>query len=402
MIPLSHRISDVQEYYFSKKLREVRAMVDRGIPVINIGIGSPDIVPPDEVIETLVRGAKHPAAHGYQSYKGIPVLREAMARYYRDHLDCTPDPASEILPLMGSKEGIMHIAMAFLNPGDNVLVPDPGYPSYSAASKMAGAEVRTYDLTEENGWQPDIKALAVKLDSNTKIIWLNYPHMPTGARMDSKVMEQLISLALQKNILLVNDNPYGFILNKDRKSILSIPGAKACSIELNSLSKSHAMPGWRIGMLVGQAEYIDAVLRFKSNMDSGMFRPSQEAAAVALGLGDKWFEANDTIYRKRREILYPMLDAIGFEYRSDTAGLFIWSKVSDRFGDGEEASDFFLHKCGVFVPPGVVFGQNGSQYVRWSICSDAEVLKLAVERIMHKMVPFHTTKTKHQHKTIDG
>ncbi len=385
IIPISNRNAQIEEYYFSKKLKEVRKMQERGIQVLNIGIGSPDIPVPEVVRQRLQREAQLDSSHGYQAYRGIATLRKAMADYYSRYLDCSLNPETEVLPLMGSKEGIMHISMAFLNPGDEVLVPDPGYPSYRAAARLAGAEVRSYDLNEDEHWQLSIEDIRGRIHKNTKIIWLNYPHMPTGAHANPKVLEQIVSLANERGILLVNDNPYGFILNKDRISLLGIPGAKRCSLELNSLSKSHGMPGWRVGMLMGAKPYIDAVLRFKSNMDSGMFRPIQEAAVTALQMEASLFDTNDRIYVRRREIIYELLDKIGFRYTKDTAGLFVWSKVSEPFKDGEEASDFFLHRCQVFVPPGIVFGKNGSQYVRWSLCSDMETLREAVSRIQDKL-----------------
>ena len=356
-------------------------MIAHGLPVINIGIGSPDISPPQVVIKTLQQSLTLPDAHRYQPYKGIDRLRSAISYYYEKHFNCKLNPDSEILPLHGSKEGILHISMSFLNPGDNVLVPDPGYPSYRACSRLAGAMVKPYTLTAKNNWQPEVAELEHLADENTKILWLNYPHMPTGARSNDKIMDDVVRWALNRKILIVNDNPYCFILNTNRKSIFNTPRAKECSIELNSLSKSHAIPGWRVGMVLGDASLINGILRFKSNMDSGQFRSIQEAVITALHIGEGWFEKNDEIYDQRRRIIYRLLEDIGFQYERDTAGLFVWSKVNEAFKNGVEASDFFLYQCHVFVPPGIVFGKNGEQYVRWSLCSSRQLLEEAAERI---------------------
>lgn len=385
IVRTADRISKIEEYYFSRKLMEIAATEASGIHILNLGIGKPDLAPAASVINALNEDSLDPKAHGYQPYRGTLSFRESISAYYKKYFNVDADPTSEILPLIGSKEGIMHISMAFLNPGDEVLVPNPGYPVYCAAAELAGAKVVHYDLTEEHQFQLNMDDIKSKLTDRTKIIWINSPHMPTGTKLSQKIMEDLVSLGQAQNILIASDSPYNFILNDDRRSILAVEGAKECCIELNSLSKSHGMSGWRIGMALSSAEIINAVLRFKSNMDSGIFRPIQEAAITAMSIDERWYEINNKTYSERRDILWNMLDKIGFTYDKDVSGLFVWSKVSERFKNGDEASDFFLEKCRVFAPPGKIFGSNGELYVRWSLCEPVTVLEEASRSIISVM-----------------
>lgn len=384
-VEIADRLKTVEEYYFSKKLKEIAEMIQQGISIINLGIGKPDLVPANEVIETLKLSSEDPMAHGYQSYKGIPALRIAIADFYRQyfHVQCSPN--NEILPLMGSKEGIMHISMAFLNPGDEVLIPNPGYPTYASAAKLAGAKILEYNLIDENNYQIDLDELDALASPKTKLIWINYPHMPTGTKADKEVLRKLLLWAKAREILIASDTPYSFILNDQPFSILSIEGAKEQCVELNSLSKSHAMSGWRVGMAISNESVINAMLRFKSNMDSGMFKPIQEAAIHAMRLKSDFFDKNNAIYSRRRQLIWQLLDKIDFEYEKDAAGLFVWSRVSDKFKDGESASDYLLEKARVFAPPGMVFGTNGDKYVRWSLCQSEDVIKEACERVLNAM-----------------
>ena len=379
------RINVVEEYYFSQKLKEIAAMEKSGIPVINLGIGKPDLPPAASIINALRDDSLDPDAHGYQSYRGIDALRNAMSTFYKRHFAVECDAESEILPLMGSKEGIMHISMAFLNPGDEVLIPNPAYPAYAAAANLAGAKLVYYNLSEENQYQIDLEELNQLVTSKTKLIWINFPHMPTGANANPENLEKLVFWARAQKILIASDAPYSFILNEEKFSILSFPGAKEICVELNSLSKSHGMSGWRIGMAISSKEIINAILRFKSNMDSGMFRPIQHASIVAMNMDDLWYKTNNQIYSKRRVQIWNFLDKINFSYHKDSAGLFVWSKISDAFKNGEEASDFFLKKCHVFAPPGIIFGSNGQNYVRWSLCQDIQVIEEAGRQIVSVM-----------------
>lgn len=339
------------------------------------------MAPAREVTEELSRSAAKDNNHGYQGYRGIPSLRQAFAEWYERFFSVTLDPASEILPLMGSKEGIMHISMAFLDPGDEVLVPDPGYPAYSAAALLAGGKVRTYDLSEENGWMPDIRAIGARGVERVKMMWINYPHMPTGAKASSELFEQLVRFAQRNHILLCNDNPYSFILNRDHISILSVPGARETALELNSLSKSHNMAGWRIGMLAGDSSYIDAVLRIKSNMDSGMFLPLQSAAAVALALPDSWYAGLNEAYTRRRILATEILRSLSCTFSEAQSGLFLWGRIPEDRKDAEELTEELLHGSHLFVTPGSVFGKNGSRYIRISLCADEELLARALSRV---------------------
>ena len=381
MIKPADRISEVKEYYFSVKLKEIDQMRRSGINVLNLGIGNPDMPPADEVIEELTSEAKKENNHGYQSYIGIPELREAFAGWYDRYFGVTLDPGSEILPLMGSKEGIMHISMAFLNPGDGVLVPNPGYPTYSSVSKLVGANIITYDLKEDNNWLPDPDELQ-KLDlSKVKLMWINYPNMPTGANADKDFFERIIEFGRRNDILICNDNPYSFILNDDTKSILQVEGAKETALELNSLSKSHNMAGWRIGMVAASKEIISYILRVKSNMDSGMFKPLQLAASKALSLDDDWYKQVNDEYLKRRVLVWEIMDVLGCKYDEEQTGMFVWAKIPEKYKSSAELSDEVLSKAHVFITPGFIFGSNGEKYIRISLCSNKEMLKEALNRI---------------------
>ena len=381
IIKAASRTGLVNEYYFSAKLAEIARMRQEGADVINLGIGSPDMAPAPEVTAELGRSAAVSDNHGYQGYRGIPTLRKAFADWYVRYFGVTLDPASEILPLIGSKEGIMHISMAFLDPGDEVLVPDPGYPAYAAAAKLAGGVVRKYDLKEETGWLPDISAIKASGTEKVKIMWINYPHMPTGAKATRELFGELVGFALRNRILICNDNPYSFILNSDHLSILSVPGAEDTALELNSLSKSHNMAGWRIGMLAGQRRYIDDVLKVKSNMDSGMFKPLQEAAVVALAEPDEWYAGLNEVYRRRRKFVEEIMDELGCSYNASQSGLFLWGKIPGRYSNAEELTEELLHRNHLFVTPGSVFGDNGRSHIRISLCATEEIIGKALLRI---------------------
>lgn len=378
---MAKRIEKVEEYYFSKKLQEVRGLDSPGLPVINLGIGSPDQPPAPRVIEALQATAQLPGSHGYQPYKGIPGLGAAISSFYKRIYGFCPDPKKMVLPLMGSKEGIMHISMAFVNEGDEVLVPDPGYPTYASASQLVGAKVTTYDLDENNGWQIDVDELEKRDLSKVKIMWINSPHMPTGSVMAVAHMKRLVALARANRFLLVNDNPYGLILNNSPQSIFSIEGAEEVALELNSLSKSHNMPGWRIGWLVGGAAHVDAVLRVKSNMDSGMFLGIQQAAVEALQQPDEWFEGLNHLYRQRRAKAFELLELLSCVFSRQQAGLFVWAKVPDSVPSVEAWIDSILYGARVFITPGFIFGKNGQRYIRISLCAPIEKLQEAHDRI---------------------
>lgn len=380
-IATASRLGTVEEYYFSTKLKEIASLRAVGIPVINLGIGSPDLAPSAATIQALTESAENPANHAYQSYQGIPALRQAFANFYAKHYGVSVDWNQEILPLIGSKEGIMHIAMAYLEPGDETLIPNPGYPTYQAACALAGATVRTYELAEEGNWLPDLEALGQQDLSRVKIMWVNYPHMPTGAKADTGFFTRLRDFAIQHNILLVNDNPYSFILNEQPMSMLSIPGMKEVAIELNSLSKSHNMAGWRIGAAIGKAAFLQPVMKFKSNMDSGMFLPLQEAAAKALEADSTWFENQNTLYQERQKLVFQLMDIVGCRYDSAQTGMFVWAKVPDEYASGYALSDKILAENAVFITPGGIFGTQGNGYVRISLCAKEDVFKEAIERI---------------------
>ena len=377
------RLSNVSEYYFSRKLKEVARMNAEGKDVISLAIGSPDMPPSEATIDVLCREARKADTHGYQPTIGTPELRQAMAGFYKRWYNVELDPATEIQPLIGSKEGILHVTLAFVNPGDSVLVPNPGYPTYTALSKLLGANIINYDLSAQNGWQPDFEALESMDLSNVKLMWTNYPNMPTGANARRETYEKLVEFARRHNIVIVNDNPYSLILNRDeRLSILQVPGAKECCIEFNSMSKSHNMPGWRVGMLATNAEFIKWIIKVKSNIDSGTFRPLQLAAAQAYQNSDEWHhQANIETYARRRELAEEIMTQIGCEFDPNQVGMFLWGRIPENYSDAEELTERVLHKARVFITPGFIFGTNGKRYVRISLCAKEETIKTALERI---------------------
>jgi len=381
-IKAAARTELVSEYYFSTKLAEIARMRQQGIDVISLGIGSPDMPPAPSVIEALARNATDMRNHGYQSYRGIPSLRNAFADWYLKYFSVALDAETEILPLIGSKEGIMHISMAFLDPGDEVLVPDPGYPAYGAAAKLAGGIVRTYNLTEASGWMPDIEAIEASGTAKVKLMWINYPHMPTGTKATPGLFERLVAFARKHGILLCNDNPYSFILNTDHLSLFSVPRARDVALELNSLSKSHNMAGWRIGMVAGNSTFINAVLKVKSNMDSGMFKPLQAAAAEALAAPAEWYTALNATYLRRRQKAAEIMNALGCTFDPAQSGLFLWGRIPDHYSDAIGLTEELLHQKHLFITPGNVFGNNGARYIRISLCAPEEVLQAALERVI--------------------
>ncbi len=381
MIEFANRIKNVEEYYFSKKLAEVRSIDTPEWRVINLGIGSPDQMPATNAIDALVVSAKNPANHGYQNYKGIPQLRKAIADFYVDTYDVSLNVESDILPLMGSKEGILHTMMAFVNEGDEVLIPDPGYPTYASVAKLVGAKAVTYDMKEEANWQIDVEGLRKKDLSKVKIMWVNFPHMPTGRIASRKELKELVDLARANRFLIVNDNPYSLILNEHPLSILSIEGAAEVALELNSLSKSHNMAGWRIGWVAGNAHYVDAVLRVKSNMDSGMFLGLQHAAVEALKSGREWFANLNAMYQKRKDAACKILDVLGCSYSTQQSGLFVWAKAPVGVNDVEKWIDEILYGTHVFITPGFIFGETGRRHIRISLCATEEKLNEACNRI---------------------
>ncbi len=390
IIKPANRTNSVSEYYFSKKLQEIDLMNRQGAKVINLGIGAPDRMPPEEAVLTLLREAQNPHNHAYQSYKGIKELRDAFAGWYRKYYQVDLDPETEIQPLVGSKEGILLLSLAFLNRGDRVLVPDPGYPTYSSASLLAEAEIVPYDLEEAKGWMPDFEKLERMDLSGVKMMWTNYPNMPTGARATRALYERLVEFGLKHRILICNDNPYSFILNEEHLSILSVAGAKECCVELNSLSKAHNMSGWRIGMIAGEAEVIAQVLKVKSNMDSGMFKPLQLAAVKALEQPEEWYRRLNEEYRERRKLAGEIFDLLKVKYDAQSGGMFLWGKIDPEAESGEQLSDLILQKAHVFITPGFIFGSNGDRYVRISLCARQEVLREAADRIRRafQLVPF--------------
>ena len=382
MIKTANRIANVEEYYFSRKLAEVRSLDTGDVRVINLGIGSPDQAPSSNAIEALVTSARNPANHGYQNYKGIPAFRKAIADFYRDTYQATLDTESMILPLMGSKEGIMHISMAFVNEGEEVLIPNPGYPTYSSVANLVGAKLRPYDLKEELDWGIDIEALKRSDLSKVKLMWVNFPHMPTGRTASRVELKQLVDLARENQFLIVNDNPYSLILNDDPISLLSIEGAEEVALELNSLSKSHNMAGWRLGWVAGKKEFIEAVLKVKSNMDSGMFLGLQHAAAEALNNnGREWFASLNGMYGQRKDVACELLDVLGCSYSTRQSGLFVWAKAPHHIADVEKWIDEILYGTKVFITPGFIFGEAGRRFIRISLCSTAEKLNEALTRI---------------------
>lgn len=383
MIKPAERLSTVNEYYFSRKGKEIAAMNAKGMDIISLAIGSPDMPPSEETVETLCREARKADAHGYQPTTGIPQLRQAMADFYRRWYGVELDPAKEIQPLIGSKEGILHVTLAFVNPGDAVLVPNPGYPTYTSLSNLLGARIVNYDLVENNGWQPDFDQLESMDLTGVKLMWTNYPNMPTGGRAQRETYERLVRFAREHDIIVVNDNPYSFILNEGEKlSILQIPGAKDHCIEFNSMSKSHNMPGWRVGMLATNSEFISWILKVKSNIDSGTFRALQLAAAQAYANTEQWHtEANIATYARRRAMAQEIMDTLHCSYDPNQVGMFLWGRIPDSYADVEELTERVLHEARVFITPGFIFGSNGKRFIRISLCAKDEKFREAVERI---------------------
>ncbi len=378
----AERLASVNEYYFSTKGKEVARMNAEGKDIISLAIGSPDMPPSPQTIETLCTQAQRNDVHGYQPTTGIPELRKAMAGFYKRWYNVDLDPNSEIQPLIGSKEGILHVTLAFVNPGDQVLVPNPGYPTYTSLNRILGSEIVNYDLTPENGWQPDFDMLE-KMDlSRAKIMWTNYPNMPTGANARMETYEKLVDFAQRHNIIVVNDNPYSFILNEKPISLLQIPGAKKCCIEFNSMSKSHNMPGWRVGMLATNAEFVRWILKVKSNIDSGTFRPMQLAAAAAYENDAEWHrQANIKTYAERRELAEEIMRTLGCSFDPSQVGMFLWGRIPDHYDDVEQLTEKVLHEARVFITPGFIFGSNGKRYIRISLCAKKEKMAEALERI---------------------
>lgn len=385
-IQTASRLDGIGEYYFSQKLREIEGLNKEGKDILNLGIGSPDLPPHPDVIRVLQETAALPNVHAYQSYKGSPILRKAIANWYQQWYSVQLDPETEVLPLIGSKEGIMHICMTYLDRGDEALIPNPGYPTYSSAVKLAGGIPVTYNLSEANQWKPDLEALAKTDLSKVKLMWVNYPHMPTGQLPSASFFEELIAFAKKHEILICHDNPYSFILNDQPTSLLSVAGAKEVVLELNSLSKSSNMAGWRVGMLVASKERIDEVLRFKSNMDSGMFLPVQLAAAKALELGQDWYDGVNAIYAKRREKVFELLNLLSCTYSTDQVGMFVWATVPPVYTDGFAMSDAVLYGAQVFITPGGIFGDAGKNYIRVSLCGSVEKFEDAINRIKTRLV----------------
>ncbi|TYA57999.1 pyridoxal phosphate-dependent aminotransferase [Formosa maritima] len=380
MIEAANRLQTIEEYYFSRKLREVRLLEANGKPIINLGIGSPDLQPPQSVITALNNSLTDAQANQYQSYQGLPELREAIVSFYRDQFQVYLSPTTEVLPLMGSKEGIMHISMAFLNPGDQVLIPNPGYPTYASVTNLVGAEPVFYDLSEAISWLPDIEKLEEQDLSKVKIMWINYPHMPTGAVATEAFFTRLVAFAKRHHILIVNDNPYGFILNDIPLSILSIPGAKDVCLELNSLSKTFNMSGWRVGMVLGKSDYINHVLKVKSNMDSGMFYGIQKGAIEALKCSKLWYVSLNNVYEERRKLIWKLADSLNCTYDRNASGLFVWAKIPP-FLKSEEFIDLLLKEHEIFIAPGTIFGGQGEGYVRFSLCASTDIIEEAIARI---------------------
>lgn len=381
MIVTANRLNTVQEYYFSKKLKEVRQLISEGKPIINMGIGSPDLLPSPLVIEAIQKAMHDEKAHEYQSYQGLPELRKEMANFYQTHFDVALDYTTEILPLMGSKEGIMHISMAFLNEGDEVLIPNPGYPTYAAVTELVQAKPVFYDLIDTTNWQPDFEKIEQQDLSKVKIMWVSYPHMPTGVNGSLDLFEKLIAFGKKHKILIINDNPYSFVLNENPISILQVDGAKDIAIELNSLSKTYNMSGWRVGMVLGKASFIDAILKVKSNMDSGMFYGIQKGAIEALKLDKNWFDAQNAVYKKRKKLVIELAEKLNCEVDENSVGLFVWAKLPKSIQSAEAFIDKILIEKHIFITPGTIFGSNGNGYIRFSLCVSEEKIKEAIKRL---------------------
>ena len=380
MMKAAKRLDTVQEYYFSKKLREVRALLAAGKPIINMGIGSPDLQPPPAVIEAIQQAVLQEGAHKYQSYQGLPAFRQAVADFYQKNYQVAVNPENEILPLMGSKEGILHISMAFLNKGDQVLIPNPGYPTYTSVTNLVEAVPVFYDLTSEHNWEPNFKQLEQQDLSNVKLMWVNYPHMPTGAKATEDLFKKLIAFGKKHQLLIINDNPYSFVLNNNPLSILSIDGAKETAIELNSLSKSFNMAGWRVGMLLGATPILEEVLKVKTQMDSGMFYGIQQGAIAALKVSSGWFENMNEIYQKRRKLIWQIAEALDCTFDKNTSGMFVWAKIPAG-KKAENIVDDLLYKHHIFIAPGTIFGSKGEGYIRFSLCVPEEKIKEALDRL---------------------
>jgi LL-diaminopimelate aminotransferase len=380
MMKAAKRLDTVQEYYFSKKLREVRALLAAGKPIINMGIGSPDLQPPPAVIEAIQQAVLQEGAHKYQSYQGLPAFRQAVADFYQKNYQVVVNPENEILPLMGSKEGILHISMAFLNKGDKVLIPNPGYPTYTSVTNLVEAVPVFYDLTSEHNWEPNFKQLEQQDLSNVKLMWVNYPHMPTGAKATEDLFKKLIAFGKKHQLLIINDNPYSFVLNNNPLSILSIDGAKETAIELNSLSKSFNMAGWRVGMLLGATPILEEVLKVKTQMDSGMFYGIQQGAIAALKVSSGWFENMNEIYQKRRKLIWQIAEALDCTFDKNTSGMFVWAKIPAG-KKAENIVDDLLYKHHIFIAPGTIFGSKGEGYIRFSLCVPEEKIKEALDRL---------------------
>ncbi len=376
------RLANVSEYYFSRKLKEVAKINAEGKDIISLAIGSPDMPPSEETIKVLCEEAQKPNAHGYMPTVGIPELRQAMADWYKHWYNVDLDPNTEIQPLIGSKEGILHVTLAFVNPGDQVLIPNPGYPTYAAVNKILGSDIVYYDLLENNHWQPDFDALE-KMDlSKVKLMWTNYPNMPTGGNASMELYARIVDFARRHHIVVVNDNPYSFILNKKPISILNVPGAKDCCIEFNSMSKSHNMPGWRFGMLSSNAQFIQWILKIKSNIDNGMFRPMQLAAAQAYHNSEEWHATyNFDVYQRRRNLAEQIMTTLGCTFDPEQVGMFLWGRIPDHYADVEQLTEKILHEARVFITPGFIFGSNGNRYIRISLCAKEEKIKEALQRI---------------------
>ena len=388
MIQPAERLSLVQEYYFSRKLKEVAQLNAEGKDIISLAIGSPDMPPSEQTINKLCEVARQPSAHGYQPTQGTPELRRAMAGFYKRSYGVELDDRSELLPLIGSKEGILHITLAFVNPGDEVLVPNPGYPTYTSLSKILGAKIVNYDLLEDNGWQPDFNALEGMDLSHVKLMWTNYPNMPTGGRAQRKTYERLVDFARRHDIVVVNDNPYSFILSEEHLSILQVPGAKDCCIELNSMSKSHNMPGWRVGLCASNAQFISWILKVQSNIESGTFRGIQLAAAEAYNNDEAWHrEYNINTYARRRQYAEQIMDVLGCRYDRSQVGMFLWGRIPDGIAQVEDLTERVLHEARVFITPGFIFGSNGERYIRISLCAKEEKIQEALKRIQETLPP---------------
>ena len=385
-IKIAKRIDSVNEYFFSKKLKEIEELNRCGEKVINLGIGSPDLAPDQSVISALLDSAQCNNHHGYQNYKGIFELREAISNWYAKTYNVTKNPHSEVLPLLGSKEGILHISMTYLDPADEVLVPNPGYPTYTSATNLAGGKVVNYHLKEENNWDLDLEEIEGLITPKTKLMWVNYPNMPTGAKGNRATLERLVELAKANNFLICNDNPYSLTLNDQPFSMLEIQGAADVVIELNSLSKSHSMAGWRLGMMIANEDRVNEVLRFKSNMDSGMFLPIQHAAIAAMNLADSWYKQTNDIYQQRKAKAFDLLDLINCSYSNNQVGMFVWAKIPQKIENAEVYSEQILAKSKVFVTPGSIFGSQGDRYLRVSLCSSIENFDIAINRIKAKIV----------------